>query len=149
MENLQEKIEKACEKIAGFNKWLEEVRGSKEVIAMDYDIYDRVGGVILQQQGVNPRLPIPKWSREVEIYVLKDRRIPIENTWEWPCDTQKEIYKFLESVEMPSIILGGGLHVTTDSGPNSVPFVLVGKDSQGNIQTAKFRYQEYLAPRDQ
>ena len=116
-------------------------------------------GIILQEQGTKPlegqtssgvtTLYNTIGPREVKIYVSKlHRRTPIEKRWELPGQAEKRMNEFLASVETPDIVLGGGLHISTDSSPNYVPFVLVGKDLEGNVKTAKFRYQEYLEPSD-
>jgi hypothetical protein len=170
METLDEKLKRAIDRIDGFNEWLEEARGSRifsymvrgikrDIIAFDYDSYDRVAGVILQESGAKPieaqassgviTLYNAIGSREVKIYVSKlHRRTPIEKRWELPGQTEERMNEFLASVGTPDIVLGGGLHISTDSSPNYVPFVLVGKDLEGNVKTAKFRYQEYLEPSD-
>jgi hypothetical protein len=170
METLDEKLKRAIDRIDGFNEWLEQARGSRifsysargikrDIIAFDYDAYDRVAGVILQEPGTIPLVGqtapgvITLYNaigpREVKIYVSKlHRRTPIEKRWELPDLAEERIHEFLASVGTPDIVLGGGLHISTDSSPNYVPFVLVGKDLAGNVKTAKFRYQEYLEPSD-
>ena len=156
MENLQEKLEQACEDIEGFSSWLDKNRRSRifeymldglkrDIIAADYDKQNCIVALVLQEPGNQvPHKQFYSGVEETAIFNgIQSRQVKIfrigEDKYEFSYGAENRMSGILGPAVAVDIRLKG-FSIREEISPDIIPFELSGIDSAGKIRKEVFYY---------